>query len=139
AASTFLGRLRQQTGQFYSRRRLDSRTAGCRARIGGMRRGQDRTGRSWLGLLGVSSFALLTGGGWVGGGAPPVWRLFGEGPPRGSPKLRPGADRQIQANSALPSANPGQQYEQGISAADETRGQGPQIGSIVADNGRQDA
>ena len=68
-----------------------------------MRKGQDRTGRSWLGLLGVSSFALLTGCGWFGGG----------GPPPGSAKLRPGADRQIQASSALPSAN-GQQYEQGI-------------------------
>ena len=61
-----------------------------------MRRGQDRTGRSWLGLLGVSSFALLTGCGWFGGG----------GPPPGSAKLRPGADRQVQASSALPSANP---------------------------------
>ena len=59
-----------------------------------MSRGQDRTGRSWLGLLGVSSFALLTGCGWFGGG----------GPPPGSAKLRPGADRQIQASSALPVA-----------------------------------
>ena len=90
-----------------------------------MRRGQDRTGRSWLGLLGVSSLALLSGCGWFDGGAP-----------AGSAKLRPGADRQIQANGALPSANPGQQYEQGISAADETRGQQPQIGSIVAAQGR---
>ena len=93
-----------------------------------MRKGQDRTGRSWLGLLGVSSFALLTGCGWFGGG----------GPPPGSAKLRPGADRQIQASSALPSAN-GQQYEQGISAADETRGQLPQIGAIVEGTGGQKA
>ena len=93
-----------------------------------MRRGQDRTGRSWLGLLGVSSFALLTGCGWFGGG----------GPPAGSAKLRPGADRQIQASSALPAAN-GQQYEQGISAADETRGQLPQIGSLVKGTGGQKA
>jgi len=94
-----------------------------------MRRGQDRTGRSWLGLLGVSSFALLTGCGWFGGG----------GPPAGSAKLRPGADRQVQASGALPSANPGQQYEQGISAADETRGQQPQIGTIVKGTGGQKA
>jgi hypothetical protein len=93
-----------------------------------MRKGQDRTGRSWLGLLGVSSFALLTGCGWFGGG----------GPPPGSAKLRPGADRQIQASSALPSAN-GQQYEQGISAADETRGQLPQLGAIVKGTGGQKA
>ena len=93
-----------------------------------MRKGQDRTGRSWLGLLGVSSLALLTGCGWFGGG----------GPPPGSAKLRPGADRQIQASSALPSAN-GQQYEQGISAADETRGQLPQIGAIVKGTGGQKA
>ena len=79
-------------------------------------------------MLGVSSFALLTGCGWFGGG----------GPPPGSAKLRPGADRQIQANSALPSAN-GQQYEQGISAADETRGQLPQIGAIVKGTGGQKA
>ena len=92
-----------------------------------MRRGQDRTGRSWLGLLGVSSFALLTGCGWFGGG-----------PPAGSAKLRPGADRQIQASSALPAAN-GQQYEQGISAADETRGQLPLIGSLFNGPGGQTA
>src|ERR1700741_1888304 len=94
-----------------------------------MRRGQDRTGRSWLSLLGVSSFALLTGCGWFGGG----------GPPPGSAKLRPGADRQIQSNAGLPSANPGQQYEQGITAADESRGQVPQIGSIVKGTGGQKA
>ena len=93
-----------------------------------MRRGQDGMGRSWLGLLGVSSLALLSGCGWFDGG-----------PPAGSAKLRPGADRQIQANGALPSANPGRQYEQGISAADETRGQLPQIGSIVAAKGGQKA
>ena len=85
-------------------------------------------GRSWLGLLGVSSLALLSGCGWFDGG-----------PPAGSAKLRPGADRQIQASGALPSGNPGQQYEQGISAADETRGQQPQIGSIVAAKGGQKA
>jgi hypothetical protein len=73
--------------------------------------------RNWLGLLGVSSLALLSGCGWFDGG-----------PPAGAAKLRPGADRQVQTSGALPSRNSGQQYEQGISAADETRGQVPQIG-----------
>src|SRR5689334_418499 len=91
-----------------------------------MRRGQDRTGRSWLGLLGASSCALLAGCGW-----------FDSAPPGAKP--RPGADRQVQASGALPSANPGRQYEQGISAADETRGQLPQIGSVVKGTGGQKA
>src|SRR5262245_25080606 len=82
----------------------------------------------WLGLLAVSTSALLAGCGWFGGGAPAT----------GS-KPRPGADRGVAASSALPSGNPGRQYEQGISAADETRGQTPQIGSIVQAKGGQKA
>ena len=82
----------------------------------------------WLGLLGVSTFALLAGCGWFGGGAPAT-----------SQKVRPGADRQAVASGALPTASPGRQYEQGVAAADETRGSTPQIGSIVAARGGQKA
>src|SRR4051812_39054142 len=80
----------------------------------------------WLGLLGVSTFALLTGCGWFGSS------------PSSSTKARPGADRQAAATGALPSANPGRQYEQ-VAAVDETRGTTPQIGSVVAGKGGQKA
>src|SRR5258708_28287636 len=94
-----------------------------------MRRQQDMMGKGrWLGLLGVSTFALLAGCGWFGGGAP-----------ANSAKVRPGADRQAAASGALPTASPGRQYEQGVAAADETRGTTPQIGSIVAAKGGQKA
>src|SRR5882757_9824148 len=82
----------------------------------------------WAGLLGVSACALLAGCGWFGGGAP-----------ANSAKVRPGADRKAAASGALPTASPGRQYEQGVAAADETRGTTPQIGSIVAAKGGQKA
>ncbi len=92
-----------------------------------MRRPHDMIGTSrlWLGLLGVSSIALLSGCGWFGGS------------PSTSQKVRPGADRLAVASGALPAANPGRQYEPGIAATDETRA--PQIGSIVAAKGGQKA
>ena len=94
-----------------------------------MRTGLDRMGNGRrLGLLGVSALALLAGCGWFGGGGSP-----------NSQKVRPGADRQAQVSGSLPSANPGRQYEPGIAAVDETRGQTPQIGSIVAARGGQKA
>ncbi len=90
---------------------------------------RDVTSRGrWLGLLGVSTLTLLSGCGW-----------FSDSPPMGSAKLRAGADREVKASGALPSANPGRQYEQGVAAADETRGQTPQIGSIVKGTGGQKA
>src|SRR2546423_1454357 len=94
-----------------------------------MRKQQDMMGKGrWLGLLGVSTFVLLAGCGWFGGRAPGH-----------SARVRPGADRQAVASGALPSANPGRQHEQGVAAADETRGSTPQIGSVVAARGGQKA
>src|SRR5260221_14759960 len=90
-----------------------------------MRKQQDMMGKGrWLGLLGVSTFALLAGCGWFGGGAP-----------ANSAKVRPGPDRQAAASGALPTPSPGRQYEQGGAATDGTRGTTPQIGSIVAGKG----
>ena len=80
--------------------------------------------RIWRGLLAVSTLVLLAGCGWFGG----------SGPPTG--KARPGADRQIAPTGTLPSANPGGQSEQGVTPADETRGQ---IGTVVGAKGGQRA
>jgi hypothetical protein len=94
-----------------------------------MRRLKDMigNGRLWRGLLGVSALALLSGCGWLG---------FGSGSPD-SQKARPGADRKVTASGALPSANPGQQHEAGVIAADPTGT--AQIGSIVPAKGGQKA
>ena len=93
-----------------------------------MRRLQDRIGsfRLWRSLLGVSALVLLSGCGWFGGGNN-----------LNSQKVRPGADRNVAGSGALPSANPGRQYEPGFAATDETRT--PQVGSIVAAKGGQKA
>ena len=93
-----------------------------------MRRQRDMMGsfRLWRSLLGVSALVLLSGCGWFGGGN----QLE-------SQKLRPGADRNVAGSGALPSANPGRQYEPGFAATDETRT--PQVGSIVAGKGGQKA
>jgi len=80
--------------------------------------------RIWRGLLAVSVLALLTGCGWFGGSSAPTG------------KARPGADRQIAPTGTLPSANPGGQSEQGVTPADETRGQ---IGTVVGAKGGQRA
>lgn len=80
--------------------------------------------RIWRGLLAVSTLALLTGCGWFGGSDAPVG------------KARPGADRQIAPTGTLPAANPGRQSEQGVTPADETRGQ---IGTVVGAKGGQRA
>lgn len=80
--------------------------------------------RIWRGLLTVSTLALLAGCGWFGG----------SGAPTG--KARPGADRQIAPTGTLPSANPSGQSEQGITPADEARGQ---IGTVVGAKGGQRA
>ena len=77
-----------------------------------MRRQRDMIGsfRLWRSLLGVSALALLSGCGWFGGGTQ-----------LDSQKARPGADRNVAGSGALPSANPGRQYEPGFAATDETR------------------
>src|SRR3954468_20329567 len=95
-----------------------------------MRRPLDMIGshRRWLGLLGVSALALLSGCG-----------MFDSGPTPQGPKARPGAERQIAPNNALPSASSGRQYDPGIMALDETRTATPQIGSLVAGRGGQKA
>lgn len=80
--------------------------------------------RTWRGLLAVSTFALLAGCGWFGGGNAPTG------------KARPGADRQIAPTGTLPAANPGRQSEQGVTPVDETRGT---VGSVVAGKGGQRA
>ena len=80
--------------------------------------------RIWRGLLIVSTLVLLAGCGWFGG----------SGAPTG--KARPGADRQIAPTGTLPSANPSGQSEQGVTPADETRGQ---IGTVVGAKGGQRA
>ena len=80
--------------------------------------------RIWRGLLAVSILALLTGCGWFGGSSAPTG------------KARPGADRQIAPTGTLPAANPGGQSEQGVTPADETRGQ---IGTVVGAKGGQRA
>jgi hypothetical protein len=78
----------------------------------------------WRGLLAVSTLALLSGCGWFGGSSAPTG------------KARPGADRQIAPTGTLPAANPGGQSEQGVTPADETRGQ---IGTVVGAKGGQRA
>jgi hypothetical protein len=80
--------------------------------------------RTWRGLLAVSTFALLAGCGWFGGGDAPTG------------KARPGADRQIAPTGILPSARPGGQSEQGVVPTDETRNP---IGSMVSTKGGQRA
>jgi hypothetical protein len=80
--------------------------------------------RTWRGLLAVSTFALLAGCGWFGGGDAPTG------------KARPGADRQIAPTGTLPSARPGGQSEQGVVPTDETRNP---IGSVVSTKGGQRA
>ena len=93
-----------------------------------MRRQRDMMGgfRLWRSLLGVSALVLLSGCGWFGGGNQ-----------LDSQKARPGADRNVAGSGALPSANPGRQYEPGFVATDETRT--PRVGSIVAGKGGQKA
>jgi hypothetical protein len=83
--------------------------------------------RTWRGPLAVSTFALLAGCGWFGGGDAPTG------------KARPGADRQIAPTGTLPAANPGRQAEQTVVPADETRGTTPAIGSVVTTKGGQRA
>src|SRR5260370_35299068 len=80
----------------------------------------------WRSLLGVSALVLLSGCGWFGGGNQ-----------LDSQKARPGADRNVAGSGALPSANPGRQYEPGFAATDETPP--PRVGSIVAGKGGQKA
>ena len=74
----------------------------------------------------MSALALLSGCGW-----------FDDSPRPTVQKARPGLDRIVPATGALPSANPGRQYEPSVVAIDETRA--PQIGSIVAAKGGQKA
>jgi hypothetical protein len=91
-----------------------------------MRRQRDTIGnRLWLGLIGVSALALVSGCGW-----------FDDSAPAGSQKVRPGVDRQAPASSALPPpSGAGQQHDSGIVPADPVGT--PQIGSIVPGKGGQ--
>jgi flagellar motor protein MotB len=94
---------------------------GYRERIGGSLRASL--------LLGVSTVAMLmglTGCGW-----------FESSGPVSTTQVRPGAERSVAVSASLPSGGSGRQYDAGITAVDETRG--PQIGSIVAGKGGQQA
>ncbi len=78
-------------------------------------------------VLGVSALALLSGCDW-----------FGSSTPADMAKLRPGAERDVPASSALPPPAAGQQYGAPVSPVDDTRN-APQIGSVVAPSGGQKA
>ncbi|WP_439612610.1 OmpA family protein [Reyranella sp.] len=93
-----------------------------------MQRPQDTIGSGrWLGLLGVSAFALLTGCGWFDGFAP-------VGPPP-----RPGVERDVAPASALPPAPGNRQYDAAVTAGDETRNTTASIGSVISAKGGQKA
>jgi flagellar motor protein MotB len=93
-----------------------------------MQRPQDTIGSGrWLGLLGVSAFALLTGCGWFDGSAPV-----------GAPP-RPGVERDVAPTSAIPPAPGNRQYDAGVSAGDETRNSTAPIGSVISAKGGQKA
>ncbi len=93
-----------------------------------MQRPQDTIGSGrWLGLLGVSAFALLTGCGWFDGSAP-------VGPPP-----RPGVERDLAPASALPPAPGNRQYDAAVTAGDETRNTTASIGSVISAKGGQKA
>lgn len=93
-----------------------------------MQRPQDTIGSGrWLGLLGVSAFALLTGCGWFDGSAP-------VGPPP-----RPGVERDVAPASALPPAPGNRQYDAAVTAGDETRNTTASIGSVISAKGGQKA
>lgn len=93
-----------------------------------MQRPQDTIGSGrWLGLLGVSALAMLSGCDWIGGSTP-------IGPPP-----RPGVEREIAPVSAIPPAPGNRQYDAPVTAADETGTSTPTIGSIVAGKGGQKA
>src|SRR5262245_19216904 len=90
--------------------------------------GFDNGGRLVGGLLlSVSMLALAAGCDW-----------FDSRSPVNSVKVGPGAERQVAARNALPSASSGRQYDQAIAPVDETRN-GPQIGSVVPEKGGQKA
>ena len=90
-------------------------------------RGQENKIGRLLGLLSVSTLALMTGCDWFGGGTP-----------ANTAKVRPGAERQVPASNALPSGSAGRQYDSSVAPVDETR-TGPKIGSILPDKGGQKA
>lgn len=93
-----------------------------------MQRPQDTIGSGrWLGLLGVSALALLSGCGWFDGGTP-------VGPPP-----RPGVERDVAPTNALPPAPGNRQYDAAVSAGDETRNTTASIGSVIAAKGGQKA
>ncbi len=93
-----------------------------------MQRPQDTIGSGrWLGLLGVSAFALLTGCGWFEGSAP-----------AGTPP-RPGVERDVAPTSALPPAPGNRQYDAAVTAGDETRNTTAAIGSVIGAKGGQKA
>lgn len=90
-----------------------------------MQRHQDTNGSGrWLGLLGVSALALLSGCDWIGGSTP-------IGPPP-----RPGAEKGVQPSASIPPAPANPQYDVGVVGSDE---RAPPIGSIIADKGGQKA
>lgn len=90
-----------------------------------MQRHQDTNGSGrWLGLLGVSALALLSGCDWIGGSTP-------IGPPP-----RPGAEKAVQPSASIPPAPANPQYDAGVVGNDE---RAPAIGSIIAAKGGQKA
>jgi outer membrane protein OmpA-like peptidoglycan-associated protein len=93
-----------------------------------MQRSQDTNGTGrWLGLLGVSALALLTGCDW-----------FGSSAPVGAPP-RPGVEREVAPTSALPPAPGNRQYDAPVSAGDEIRNATAPIGSVISAKGGQKA
>jgi outer membrane protein OmpA-like peptidoglycan-associated protein len=91
-----------------------------------MQRHQDTNGSGrWLGLLGVSALALLSGCDWIFGGSTPI------GPPP-----RPGAEKAVQPSASIPAAPANPQYDAGVVPGDE---RAPAIGSIVSGKGGQKA
>ena len=92
--------------------------------------GDSRLRRWPLRLLVLSSVMLLAGCDWI------PW--FGSSTPATGERVRPGAERQVNASTGLPSAGTGRAYDAGVAPVDETRG-GGQLGAIVAGKGGQKA
>lgn len=93
-----------------------------------MQRPQDTIGNGrWLGLLGVSALALLSGCGW-----------FESSSTVGTPP-RPGVERDVAPTNALPPAPGNRQYDASVTAGDETRNTTASIGSVISAKGGQKA
>jgi hypothetical protein len=80
--------------------------------------------------LAISALTFLSGCGWLGIGESST--------PADMAKVRPGAEREIQASAVLPPPPANQQYDPPIAPVDDMRS-APAIGSIVAASGGQAA